>query len=176
MKVQYQSDESHTQEDKLLENNRWIVDEDIEVIEELDEISLDEIQEDRGSQYLDVATDATPATKNKLVSIVEESTVLDAETALQQQLFSTMIAQLQLARKYMDSQEYEFLIQEHLHEGLSAHDYYSFSSLLIEHYISNREREKLKDLLLYLQAQFSLYPILEMEIQYLYDRYCKPFE
>ena len=105
--------------------------------------------------------------------IEEENMEQDKDSALQQQLISTIIDGLQIAGKQMPAEEYESLVKEHLHEGLTSHDYYTFSSLLIQHYVKNNETDKLKDLLFHLKEKFEQYPILEMEIQYLYERYCK---
>lgn len=97
----------------------------------------------------------------------------EQKSALQQQLFHTMVSQLHLARKQMSSEEYEELIKEHLHPELPTQDYYTFASLLIEHYISHKEVDKLKVLLTSLDGKFEKYPILDMEIHYLYKQYCE---
>lgn len=110
---------------------------------------------------------------NEIYSIEEENTEQDKSLTMQQQVFSTIVRQLQIARKQMKSHEYESLIKDHLHEGLTAHDYYTLSSLLIEHFVINKETEKLKDLLFILKEKFNQYPILAMEIQYLSNRYGK---
>ncbi|MDQ0156130.1 hypothetical protein [Robertmurraya andreesenii] len=97
----------------------------------------------------------------------------EQKSALQQQLFLTMLSQLQLVSKHMPAEQYEELIKEHLHPDLSAQDYYSFASLLIQHYLSQKEIGKLKELLTNLEGKFENYPILDMEIHYLYKQYCE---
>lgn len=98
---------------------------------------------------------------------------LEEKTALQQQIFHTMVSQIHLARKRMKQDDYEKLVKNHLHPDLSAKDYYSFASLLVEHYISYKKFEKLQALLLELKEKANEFPILEMEIQYLYEHYCE---
>lgn len=95
------------------------------------------------------------------------------KTILQQQIFHTMVSQLHVLRKQVTADEYEKLIKEHLHPGLSAQDYYTFASLLIEHYISQKDTEKLAELIASLRDKFTNYPILDMEIHYLYQQYCE---
>lgn len=97
----------------------------------------------------------------------------EQDTSFQQQLLHTMISQLVLVRKTMESFEYEALIKEHMHPDLTALDYYSFASLLIEHYISQKEIEKLSQLIIDLKERYVEYPILEQEIQYLHEQYCE---
>lgn len=97
----------------------------------------------------------------------------EQKSILQQQLFHTMISQLQLARKQLSPAQYEELIKEHMHPELSAQDTYTFASLLIEHYISQKELDKLWELLTSLDGKFVNYPILDKEIHYLYEEYCK---
>lgn len=95
------------------------------------------------------------------------------KSVLQQQLFHTMVSQLHIARKHMKANEYEELIRAHLHPDLAVQDYYTFVSMLIEHYISQKELGKLQELLTNLDDKFTNYPILDMEIQYLYKEYCR---
>lgn len=95
------------------------------------------------------------------------------KSVLQQQLFHTMVSQLHLARKHMKADEYEQYINEHLLPELPAQDYYTFATLLIEHYISKKDLVKLQELLTDLRGKFTRYPILDMEIQFLYKQYCE---
>jgi hypothetical protein len=103
----------------------------------------------------------------------EEDIKREQGRLIQQQLFHTMVSQLRIARKKMKPEDYEALIKEHFHPNLSIHDYYTFASLLIEHYISHKEIGKLQELLTILDGKFENYPILDMEIHYLYQQYCE---
>ncbi|MDZ5470801.1 hypothetical protein SM124_03450 (plasmid) [Bacillus sp. 31A1R] len=103
---------------------------------------------------------------------MEEQTKQRQKTLLQQKLFQTMVDQLYVARKTMLLEEYESLIIQHLHPDMSVQEYYTFASLLIQHYITHKERPKLKVLLEDLIDKMEDYPVLEMEIQYLYEQYC----
>lgn len=148
------------------------LDTDEPVLEEEQELEASTIDED-------LALDEEPTDAASEIEAVEttfeEVIPTKAETqksVLQQQLFHTMVSQLHLARKHMKADEYEKYINDHLHPDLPAQDYYTFASLLIEHYISKKQLEKLQELLTDLRSKFTNYPILDMEIQFLYEQYC----
>lgn len=104
---------------------------------------------------------------------LDNQTRLEQKTTLQQKMFHLMISQLHLSKKQMKPDDYETLLKEYLHPELPAQDYFTFVSLLIEHYISHKDIGKLEDLLVNLKGKFIEYPILEMEIQFLYEHYCE---
>lgn len=117
-------------------------------------------------------TDTDPAQKNEVLEEADEAKQ-QQKTSLQQQILRTIVSQLHLARNQMHPAEYEELIKEQLSRDLPAKDYYTFASLLIEHYISHKEIGKLQELLTNLEGKFENYPILDMEIHYLYEQYCE---
>ena len=107
---------------------------------------------------------------------LEDDTELEQELqqeTLQKQLFITMISQIQLAQKFMDPNQYEQMIIEYLHPKLPISEYYTFATLLIQHYISNRQFEKLYPLLDQLEEKVAEYPILLQEIQFFKSLYSK---
>lgn len=106
-------------------------------------------------------------------SETEEQNGAEDTKGFQQQMFSLMASQLQIESKRLPVEDYEMLIRDHMVHNLSPHDYYTFASMLIEHYIRNKEMGKLHDLLCDLREKFAKYPILTMEIQYLYEQYCE---
>lgn len=108
----------------------------------------------------------------KEVATIEQNGTDDTRV-FQQQMFSLMASQLQLEGKRLPAEDYEMLIRDHMVDSLSPHDYYTFASMLIEHYIRNKEMGKLHELLCGLREKFAKYPILTMEIQYLYEQYCE---
>ena len=95
------------------------------------------------------------------------------QETLQKQLFITMISQIQLAQKLMDPNQYEQMIIEYLHPKLPISEYYTFATLLIQHYISNKQFEKLNPLLDQLEEKVAEYPILLQEIQFFKSLYSK---
>jgi hypothetical protein len=103
----------------------------------------------------------------------QEEEVSEETRALQQQMFHLLVSQLELEGKRLPAHQYEMLIKEHMIDSLSPHDYYTFASMLTEHYIRNKELGKLNELLCDLREKFAKYPVLSMEIQYLYEQYCK---
>jgi hypothetical protein len=84
-----------------------------------------------------------------------------------------MVSQIDHARKQMTPHEFEKYVKEYLHPEISAQDYYTFASILIEHYIRQKELNKLQGLLADLREKFTDYPVLQMEIQYLFKQYCE---
>lgn len=86
---------------------------------------------------------------------------------LQKQLFNTMISQIQLTRKLIDSKKYEQLLKEYLHPELPIYEYYTFATLLVHHYISKRQFEKLAAFLTQLEEKVTNHPVLLQEIQFL---------
>ncbi|WP_449620010.1 hypothetical protein [Robertmurraya sp. Marseille-Q9965] len=134
--------------------------------------SMEEGLRTKEDEELDVRTiDSTIQDVTDDFSTVEEPKI--HKTVLQQQLFHTMVSQIHYARKQMSAKAYEAYIKEYLHPDLPLQDYYTFASLLIEHYISQKELGKLNELLTLLSDKFTNYPILDMEIQYLFKQYCE---
>lgn len=97
----------------------------------------------------------------------------DNNQALRQQLFATMISQIKLSRNKISNSHYEKIILDHLHPQLSDHDYYTFVSLLIEHYIHTVQIEELSSLLSQNRVRFEKYPVILQEINFIVDEYCK---
>lgn len=97
----------------------------------------------------------------------------DNNQALRQQLFATMISQIKLSRNKISNSHYEKIILDHLHPQLSDHDYYTFVSLLIEHYIHTGQIEELSSLLSQNRVRFEKYPVILQEINFIVDEYCK---
>ena len=83
------------------------------------------------------------------------------------ELLQTVVAELQLNRKYMDPLQYEQRIIQCLQTPLSDYDYYVFACLLIEHYLLEKQYDKLASLLAQLQEKFRSYPIIKEELQFL---------
>ncbi|THE15301.1 hypothetical protein E1I69_00180 [Bacillus timonensis] len=142
--------------------------EDITELEELEDIELDssenkqnnEIEVDDGSSYI----------------VDEESNIeleRDDQNNLRQQLFTTMISQIKLSRNKLSTTQYEELIMGHLHPNLSDHDYYTFVSLLIEHYIKTEQNDELLTILSQNKSRFEKYPVILQEINFLLEEYCK---
>lgn len=91
--------------------------------------------------------------------------------SVQQQIFHTMVSQINLMRKQLDPNQFEKLIQDHLIPTLPPEEHFTFASMLIEHYMRTHEMDKLKGLLDNLKNQYQDYPIVQLEILYLYGQY-----
>jgi hypothetical protein len=95
----------------------------------------------------------------------------EAKEKLQHQMFQIMLSQIELARKMIDKNKYEQLVKDYMHPGLPLSEYYTFASLLIQHYLTHKEFEKLKSLLDDLEKKYVEYPILLQEIKFLQTHY-----
>lgn len=104
---------------------------------------------------------------------IPDTDIGPSEHSLEQEMLQTMVSQIKIAGKTMNENEFEKLIREHIHAKLSVHDYYTFAILLIEHYIHTKKIDQLDKLLQETRLKVKGYAILEMEIEYIYSRYCK---
>lgn len=158
-------------------------DEDLEVTVDEPETILSFAGDDRdGAPSQEALAEAAPSTSSQIdedmlqsieESDIAEEVVTEETNAFQQQMFSLMASQLEFESKRLPAEDYEMLIKDHMVDSLSPHDYYTFASMLIQHYIRHKEIGKLHDLLCDLRERFTKYPILTMEIQYLYEQYCE---
>lgn len=110
--------------------------------------------------------------EDSTISNVENLANTQGSTKTQQQILHTMVQFIELSKAQLSVEEYEELIRAHMAAELSDHDYFIFSYLLIEHYILQGQYDKLTALLQELKARFSKYPVLNQQIQYLFERYC----
>lgn len=89
-----------------------------------------------------------------------------------QLLFHTMVSQIKLSRNQLTSKEYEKLIMDHLHPQISDHEYYTFVSLLIEHYLETKKYDELSTLISQNMNRFEKYPVILQEVNFLLKEYC----
>ncbi|MBA2873671.1 hypothetical protein [Thermaerobacillus caldiproteolyticus] len=104
---------------------------------------------------------------------IVQHTAAGNKSPLQKQLLHTVITELQLSRKHLEKAEYERCIHQCLHPHLPDDDYYAFARLLIEHYLLEKDHDKLALWLAHLQEKFAHYPILLKEIQFLHHTLMK---
>ncbi|MBP2240598.1 hypothetical protein J2Z40_001155 [Cytobacillus eiseniae] len=90
---------------------------------------------------------------------------------LQKQIISTLLDQVKLAKETLDRNKYEQLLKECMHPSMPKLEYFTFASLLIEHYISTKDVIKLQNLLESLEMKYIEYPILMQQIQFLQTVY-----
>jgi hypothetical protein len=108
------------------------------------------------------------------IEVVPHTAVSHSHTSpLQKQLLHTVITELQLSRKHLDKAEYEQRVLQCLQAPLSDEDYYVFARLLTEHYLLEKDDDKLASWLTHLQEKFAHYPILLKEIEFLYHTFIK---
>ncbi|RFB17683.1 hypothetical protein DZB84_07470 [Bacillus sp. HNG] len=159
-----------TEEDDELQIEKELQDE-IEGITELDwiEDSQSDTSENEQNNDLDI-DDVSTNVVDEETDIQEER---DNQNDLRQQLFTTMISQIKLSRNKLTTSQYEKLIVGHLHPKLSDHDYYTFVSLLIDHYIKTEQYDGLFTLISQNKSRFEKYPVILQEINFLLEEYCK---
>ena len=140
----------------------------IEELEEIGRISLE-------IEQFDETKEDYPSTETMEVVEVEDDTQgnQDNNNVLRQQIFATMISQIKLSRNKVSNSRYEKIILDHLNPQLSDHEYYTFVSLLIEHYINTGQIEELSSLLSQNRVRFEKYPVILQEINFIKDEYCK---
>jgi hypothetical protein len=161
-----------------VENENSILEEQLETsqnqIDEAQELEENEIITLENEQD-DETMEDDPSTEIVETVEVEDDTQesQDNNQALRQQLFATMISQIKLSRNKISNSHYEKIILDHLHPQLSDHDYYTFVSLLIEHYIHTGQIEELSSLLSQNRVRFEKYPVILQEINFIVDEYCK---
>lgn len=112
------------------------------------------------------------AKEEKTLTQEEQKEQLDEEKEkLKREMFQIMLSQIEIARKKIDKNKFEQLVKDYMHPGLSLSEYYTFASLLIQHYLSNKEFEKLKSLLDDLEEKYQDFPIILQEIKFLQTHY-----
>lgn len=112
--------------------------------------------------------------ENEQMSEITEIQLEQKQTEdIQKQLFLTMISQIQLARKLIDSNKYEEMLTKYLHPKLPISEYYTFAHFLIQYYISKKQMDKLLPLLDDLEEKVTQHPILLQEIQFFKSLYSK---
>ncbi|WMM90670.1 hypothetical protein Q7C09_04560, partial [Heyndrickxia coagulans] len=92
-------------------------------------------------------------------------------TPIQKQLLGVLLEQLNLYRLTQPADAYEQLVKAHLHPQLAPEDYFTFASLLIEHYIAEQQFGKLRSLLRDLAETYAEYPVIREEIDFLRTKY-----
>ncbi|UJZ86500.1 hypothetical protein L3V65_09180 [Heyndrickxia coagulans] len=118
------------------------------------------------------ANEAEPA-GNPAVEEASETaaSVPNGTTPIQKQLLGVLLEQLNLYRLTQPADAYEQLVKAHLHPQLAPEDYFTFASLLVEHYIAEQQFGKLQVLLKDLAETYAEYPVIREEIDFLRTKY-----
>jgi len=133
-----------------------------------------ELQDENGAGTGETvaANEAEPA-GNPAVEEAPETlaSVPNGTTPIQKQLLGVLVEQLNLYRLTQPADAYEQLVKAHLHPQLAPEDYFTFASLLIEHYIAEQQFGKLQALLKDLAETYVEYPVICEEIDFLRTKY-----
>ncbi|WP_345239938.1 hypothetical protein [Pontibacillus salipaludis] len=110
---------------------------------------------------------------------LEEEAPLDRESSkgsatplkgvFQTQMLHALVEEVMVQEEILSSHDYEHYVKQFLQPSLPAQDYYTFASLLVQHYIQNQNYQKLNDWLPELIEKFSGYPIIKEELHYIKD-------
>ncbi|MCL6585628.1 MAG: hypothetical protein K6T72_03785 [Anoxybacillus sp.] len=98
---------------------------------------------------------------------IEQSPMSSNIVSMSSELMQMIIDELRFTRQFVGKNEYEQRLLQCMQPSLSDHDYYVFARMLIEHYLFEKEYDKLSSWLIHLQERFSQYPVLLEEIQFL---------
>lgn len=133
-----------------------------------------ELQDENGAGTGETvaANEAEPA-GNPAVEEAPETlaSVPNVTTPIQKQLLGVLVEQLNLYRLTQPADAYEQLVKAHLHPQLAPEDYFTFASLLIDHYIAEQQFGKLQALLKDLAETYAEYPVIHEEIDFLRTKY-----
>ncbi|MCC3356555.1 hypothetical protein [Bacillus sp. REN16] len=166
------------QEEELIDIADETNDEVMEVIEDtkIEEYSEDEIIPNNSPSDSEMKNELLEINENDVNLHNQEPEVIDIQEekdVTKQLLFNSMVSQINLSKNQLSSTQYEKLIVDHLHPGMSDHDYYTFVSLLIDHYIETKQYEELSSLISKNMNRFKEYPVILQEINFLLEEYCK---
>ncbi len=97
--------------------------------------------------------------------------ISETRSEIQRQMLQTMVTQLNFSKSRLSDEEYENLVLEYMHPSLPALEYYTFAYMLIEHYISKGQFDKLTLLINELYNKFEKYPVIKLQLDYLIEKY-----
>ncbi len=128
-----------------------------------DEGGENEISDDQYvEELLGDALVGEPNVHSEMESLFSEER--NARDNLQRNMFKTLLEQTKLARKTFTPSQYEKMLLECLHPKMSNSEYYTFASLLIQHYISTKDYFKLGEMLATLKGKYKEYPVIMQEL------------
>lgn len=82
-------------------------------------------------------------------------------------LLKNLLASLYAMRSQLSEHEYEQLIHKHLHSHLHEQNYYIFANVLMEHYVSSKQYEKLYHFATQLYGQYESYPVIQQHLTHM---------
>jgi Ca2+/Na+ antiporter len=133
-----------------------------ETIEEGTEIAdgyqLAEQEHDVGEKEQSVVEQETDKKAPKNGSLISQ---------VRSEVIRTVADELRLNRKHMDPLQYEQYLTQCLQAPLPDENYYVFARLLMEHYVIEKQYDRLATWLVQLEEKFRSYPIIQAEIQFL---------
>lgn len=107
------------------------------------------------------------------VSEIAVEDISPTRSEIQRQMLQTMVSQINIIKSSLTSEEYEDLVRAHMQPSLPNLEYYTFAYMLIEHYITQGQHEKLTLLIKELYDKFDMYPVIKQQLDYLIEKYKK---
>jgi hypothetical protein len=137
---------------------------------ELDDSPLSDNIEGGYGYYFDAQNDSLSDTgeQDTLGRGEEKDT---SNRLLRHQVLQTAVDQLKAMKVTMSAYDYEAMLKKCMLSNLQPAEYYTFASILMQHYLSLKEFAKLQMLLEELDGKYSKHPIIHQEIQFLQNKY-----
>jgi hypothetical protein len=89
---------------------------------------------------------------------------LPKRNRIMREVMKTMIDQISLSRNLLTTDQMENMIKHYLHPSLHDQDYYTFSRILMDHYISTEQYKDLTMFIKEIEGRFKEYPYISMDI------------
>lgn len=153
------------------ENIDSIYDISIQASIELDRSALSDDTENGYGYYFDDATKNTLTNTGELDIQASAEGQNSSNRMLRHQVLQTAVDQLKAMKMTMSANDYEAMLKKCMISNLQPAEYYTFATILIQHYLSFKETAKLKRLLGELEGKYSKHPIIRQEIQFLQNKY-----
>lgn len=163
-------EDSEDSEDSI-DNEELHEKEEVETSDEQEDLEDLLFEEGLPTEELDSTTDdaeipLSPEEAGESIAPQEsESEGLPERPRIMREVMKTMIEQISLSRNLYSSDQMENMIKHYLHPSLHDQDYYTFSRILMDHYISSGQFEDLEMFIKGIRERFKAYPYIQMDLE-----------
>ncbi|WP_335869177.1 hypothetical protein [Bacillus sp. 2205SS5-2] len=162
-------------EDKLVEALVGEGTKDSKIIEGTDE--ADNVERDSITEELDISVaEVVHVSKEELTNKDEEIYQIEEELPVERavkpvahELFQTILAQIHFQKQTLSAADYEIQLREYIKPVLHDQDYFTFATLLMNHFVEQEKYTLLDEFLSSIDARFSEYPVLSAQLQFYKD-------
>ncbi|RSK28028.1 hypothetical protein EJF36_14710 [Bacillus sp. HMF5848] len=121
----------------------------------------------------DTFIDSNEPSEESVDDNIDDQQIDAVHHVVSQQMITHLLSQLQTYKKILPGDQYEALIKDHMRPNLRKQDQYAFTSFLVQYYISTKKYDKLIELLTQIEKDFTEFPIIQQEIEFLLAKYRK---